>query len=79
MALFYTGSVLVSPRLIAGKESFVAEEIPEKKSEMCRALARQLRDMSAHASLASRKEEILRQAEEWVRIAELAEEEEAAG
>lgn len=57
----------------------MADEIPEKKSEMCRALARQLRDMAAHASLASRKEDILRQAEEWDRIAKLAEDEEAAG
>ena len=57
----------------------MAAEIPERKSEMCRALARQLRDMSAHAGLAGRKEESLRQAEEWERIAKLAEEEEAAG
>ena len=57
----------------------MAAEIPERKSEMCRALARQLRDMSAHAGLAGHKEEILRQAEEWERIAKLAEEEEAAG
>ena len=57
----------------------MAEDIPEKKSEMCRALARQLREMAAHASLAGRQADILRQAEEWERIARLADEEEAAG
>ncbi len=56
----------------------MAAEIPEKKSEMRRALARQLRDMSAQASPAGRMEEIPRQAEEWERIATLAGEEEAA-
>lgn len=53
------------------------EGLPEKKSEMCRALARQLREMAAHPSLAGRKAEILRQAEEWERIARLAEDEES--
>lgn len=54
-----------------------ADALPEKKSEMCRALARQLKDMAAHPSLAGRRGEILRQAEEWERIAKLAEDEEA--
>ncbi len=53
-------------------------ELPDKKSEMCRALARQLRDMAGHASLKAKQADILRQAEEWERIAKQAEEEEAA-
>lgn len=56
----------------------MTEELPDKKSAMCRALAQQLRDMANHASLKSKQAEILRQAEEWERIATLAEEEEAA-
>lgn len=55
-----------------------AGALPEKKSEMCRALAKQLREMAGHPSLAARKTEILRQAEEWERIAKLADDEEAA-
>jgi hypothetical protein len=54
------------------------DALPEKKSDMCRALARQLREMAGHPSLGARKAEILRQAEEWERIAKLAEDEEAA-
>ena len=50
--------------------------IPEKRSEMCRVLAKQLREMAGQASLKSRQEEILRQADEWDRIAQLAEDEE---
>lgn len=54
-------------------------KLPEKKSEMCRVLAGQLREMANHASLKAKQAEILRQAEEWERIAKLAEDEEAAG
>lgn len=54
------------------------DALPEKKSEMCRTLARQLREMAGHPGLKGRQAEILRQAEEWERIARLAEDEEGA-
>ena len=56
----------------------MTDELPDKKSEMCRALARQLREMAGHASLKTKQAEIIRQAQEWERIAALAEAEEAA-
>lgn len=55
--------------------SDLPDTLPEKKSEMCRALARQLREMAEHPGLGGRKAEILRQAEEWERIAKLADDE----
>jgi hypothetical protein len=63
----------------AGKDAAVTDELPEKKSEMCFALARQLREMAGTASLKAKQADILRQAEEWERIAKLAAAEEAAG
>lgn len=60
-------------------EELPENELPEKKSEMCRVLARQLREMANHPSLKAKQAEILRQAEEWDRIAKLAEDEEPAG
>lgn len=77
--MFYTPPVLVSAvPLNLRKDSAVTDELPDKKSEMCRTLARQLREMAGHASLKAKKDDILRQADEWDRIAKLAEDEEAA-
>jgi hypothetical protein len=56
----------------------VTDELPDKKSEMCKALARQLREMADHPTLKTKQADIIRQAEEWERIAKLAEADEAA-
>jgi hypothetical protein len=61
-----------------GEDAAVTDELPDKKSEMCKALARQLREMAGHPTLKAKQADIIRQAEEWERIAKLAEADEAA-
>jgi hypothetical protein len=48
----------------------------EKQSDLCRKLARQLREIATLPTLKSRHDDILRQADEWDRLAKLAEENE---
>ena len=48
----------------------------EKQSELCRKLAQQLREIASLPTLKSRHDDIIRQAEEWERLARVAEENE---
>jgi hypothetical protein len=52
------------------------DQTKEKQSELCRKLAQQLREIATLPTLKSRHDDILRQAEEWERLARVAEENE---